>query len=48
MAPEQVLRTNVGPWTDLYAVATMLFEMLLGRLEIMSILLLLVPGFWRE
>jgi trk system potassium uptake protein TrkH len=24
------------------------FEMLLGRLEIMSVLLLFVPGFWRE
>lgn len=31
MAPEQVLRTNIGPWTDLYAVTVMLFEMLLGR-----------------
>ena len=31
MAPEQISRKNLGPWTDLYAVTVMLFELLTGR-----------------
>ena len=31
MAPEQLERKNIGPWTDLYAVGAMTFEMLTGR-----------------
>ncbi len=31
MAPEQIERGQLGPWTDLYAVAVMAFELLLGR-----------------
>lgn len=31
MAPEQVTLTNLGPWSDLYAVGIMAFEMLSGR-----------------
>ncbi|MCA9522920.1 MAG: protein kinase [Myxococcales bacterium] len=31
MAPEQVSRTNIGPWTDLYAVGAIVIEMLTGR-----------------
>lgn len=31
MAPEQISRKNLGPWTDLYAVTVMLFEFLSGR-----------------
>jgi serine/threonine-protein kinase len=32
MAPEQVLGEPVGPFTDVYAVGVLLFEMLVGRL----------------
>ena len=31
MAPEQLNRKNIGPWTDLYAVGVMTFEALTGR-----------------
>lgn len=31
MAPEQVTLNNLGPWSDLYAVGIMAFEMLSGR-----------------
>lgn len=31
MAPEQFSGTDLGPWTDLYAMATILFEILFGR-----------------
>ena len=31
MAPEQLRSTGLGPWTDLYAVGVMAFEMLTGR-----------------
>ncbi len=31
MAPEQISRENLGPWTDLYAVTVMAFEFLTGR-----------------
>ena len=31
MAPEQVSRKGVGPWTDLFAVAVIAFELLTGR-----------------
>ena len=31
MAPEQVLRRDIGPWTDLYGVAMIALEMLMGR-----------------
>ena len=31
MAPEQVTRRGIGPWTDLYAVGVMAFELLTGR-----------------
>jgi formylglycine-generating enzyme required for sulfatase activity len=31
MAPEQVDRHNIGPWTDWYAVGVMVFELLTGR-----------------
>ncbi|MCA9522066.1 MAG: protein kinase [Myxococcales bacterium] len=31
MAPEQVMRSNIGPWTDNYAVGVMLYEMMTGR-----------------
>ena len=30
MAPEQLDRRNIGPWTDLYAVGAILFEMVTG------------------
>ncbi|MCA9522038.1 MAG: protein kinase [Myxococcales bacterium] len=30
MAPEQLLRREIGPWTDLYAVGVIAFEMLTG------------------
>ena len=31
MAPEQITGKNIGPWTDLYAVGVITFEMLTGR-----------------
>ncbi|NOZ01889.1 MAG: serine/threonine protein kinase, partial [Deltaproteobacteria bacterium] len=31
MAPEQITRKDIGPWTDLYAVGVMLFELVTGR-----------------
>jgi serine/threonine-protein kinase len=31
MAPEQFLGKNIGPWTDLYAVALILYELLTGE-----------------
>jgi serine/threonine-protein kinase len=31
MAPEQIRRQDLGPWTDLYAVGTIAFELLFGR-----------------
>ncbi|MCA9521200.1 MAG: serine/threonine protein kinase, partial [Myxococcales bacterium] len=31
MAPEQIVQRNLGPWTDLYAVAAMTFELLTGK-----------------
>jgi len=31
MAPEQVTREGIGPWTDLYALGVLAFEMLTGR-----------------
>lgn len=31
MAPEQITRKHIGPWTDLYAVGVLLFEMITGR-----------------
>ncbi|MCC6624005.1 MAG: protein kinase [Deltaproteobacteria bacterium] len=31
MAPEQILRRNLGPWTDLYAVGAVAFELMTGR-----------------
>lgn len=31
MAPEQLDRTNIGPWTDLYAVAVIAFELMTRR-----------------
>jgi hypothetical protein len=31
MAPEQARARDIGPWTDLYSVGIMAFEMLLGR-----------------
>ncbi len=31
MAPEQAQARGIGPWTDLYAVGVMAYEMLLGR-----------------
>ena len=31
MAPEQWTRKNIGPWTDLYAVGVLAFELLTGR-----------------
>ena len=30
MAPEQIVKKNLGPWTDLYAVGVITLEMLLG------------------
>ncbi|HWY89832.1 MAG TPA: serine/threonine-protein kinase [Solirubrobacteraceae bacterium] len=32
MAPEQVLASTVGPWTDLYSVGVMAYEQLIGHL----------------
>jgi serine/threonine protein kinase len=32
MAPEQAMGKQVGPWTDLYSVGVMAFEMLVGQL----------------
>lgn len=31
MAPEQLARSNIGPWTDVYAVGVLSFELLAGR-----------------
>jgi serine/threonine protein kinase len=31
MAPEQMIRKNIGPWTDLYTLGVMAFEMMTGR-----------------
>jgi serine/threonine-protein kinase len=31
MAPEQLKQRSIGPWTDLYAVSTIAFELLTGR-----------------
>jgi serine/threonine-protein kinase len=31
MSPEQMMGRDVGPWTDLYAVAVMLFELIAGQ-----------------
>ncbi len=31
MAPEQITKVHIGPWTDLYAVGVIAFEMLTGR-----------------
>lgn len=31
MAPEQLTRKGIGPWTDLYAVGVMAFELISGR-----------------
>lgn len=31
MAPEQITKKNIGPWTDLYAVGVMVFELVTGR-----------------
>ncbi len=31
MAPEQLLRTNIGPWTDLYAAGVIAYRLLMGR-----------------
>jgi serine/threonine protein kinase len=32
MAPEQAMAKDIGPWTDLYSLGLMAFEMLVGRL----------------
>src|SRR5215210_4305568 len=32
MAPEQAMASEIGPWTDLYSLGVMAFEMLVGRL----------------
>ena len=32
MAPEQAMGKDIGPWTDLYSVGVMAFEMLVGQL----------------
>jgi len=31
MAPEQIARKNIGPWTDLYSVGVLAFELITGR-----------------
>jgi serine/threonine protein kinase len=31
MAPEQITRKNIGPWTDLYALGVLLFRLVTGR-----------------
>src|SRR4029079_16940720 len=31
MAPEQAMAQDIGPWTDLYSVGCMAFEMFVGR-----------------
>jgi len=31
MAPEQITKKNIGPWTDLYALGVMVFELVTGR-----------------
>lgn len=31
MAPEQLLRGNVGPWTDVYAAGLIFYELIVGR-----------------
>jgi serine/threonine protein kinase len=32
MAPEQAMARDIGPWTDLYSLGVMAYEMLVGRL----------------
>jgi len=32
MAPEQITRRNIGPWTDLYAVGVLAFRLITGRM----------------
>ena len=36
MAPEQLARTQIGPWTDLYAMGTMMYELIAGALPFTS------------
>ena len=31
MAPEQAMGQDVGPWTDLYSVGVMAFELFVGQ-----------------
>lgn len=36
MAPEQITRKNIGPWTDLYAVGVLAFRLVTGRLPFLG------------